>query len=96
VGYGASKDSGSYAMSKVITLQEHDVSPETMDADLIEMLEELLERTKAGSIKSVAVALVREDGNLGTRWAGASSSIPMAAAISRLQFDYMTGWHGAQ
>ena len=83
-------------MSKVITMQGHDISPEAMDANLVAMLEELLERAKAGNLQSVAVALVRADGNVGTRWAGGSDTIAMAAAIGRLHFDFMTGWGDAQ
>lgn len=82
-------------MSKVVSLDGTDITPSVMSADVVEMLEELLDRARAGAIQGVAVALVKDDGNLATRWAGVTNAIPMAAAIGRLHFDYMNGWGGA-
>jgi hypothetical protein len=82
-------------MSKVIDfISGDDISPAAVNADLVEMFEELLERAKAGTISAAAVALVRSDDNLGTRWSGGNHTIPMAAAICRLHFDFMNGWSG--
>lgn len=82
-------------MSNVIKFNGgEDVSPEAINADLVDMFEELLERAKAGSITAAAVALVRSDDGIGTRWSGGNHCIPMASAIGRLYFDFMTGWSG--
>jgi hypothetical protein len=83
-------------VSKVVNLNGADVSQEAMNADLVDMLEELLARAKAGEITSAAVAMVKIDASIATRWAGASSVVPMAAAVGRLHFDFMTGWGGGQ
>lgn len=59
--------------------------------DLVEQLEELLECARAGSITAMGMALVSVDGSISTRWSGGDQSIPMIAAISMLQHDFLTG-----
>lgn len=58
---------------------------------LIDMLEELLARAKAGSITAMGVAFVNIDASISTRWSGGDQSIPMIAAISMLQHEFLTG-----
>ena len=62
--------------------------------DLIDMLEELLARANAGSITAMGVAFVNIDGSISTRWSGGDQSIPMIAAISMLQHEFLTGMGG--
>lgn len=61
---------------------------------LIEDLEELLARAKAGSITAMGMAFVNVDGTVSTRWSGGDQSIPMIAAISMLQHEFLTGIGG--
>lgn len=82
-------------MNKVISLNGEDVSQTRMDADVVKLLQEMLDRAKAGGIQSVALAYVKADGNIATRWAGVRDVIPMVAAISALHFEYMNGFRGA-
>lgn len=62
--------------------------------DLIDQLEELLERAKAGNITAMGFAFVNVDGSISTRWSGGDQTIPMIAAISRLQHEFLTGVGG--
>jgi hypothetical protein len=61
------------------------------NGDLVEQLEELLDRAKAGSITAMGMAFVNVDGSISTRWSGGDQSIPMIAAISMLQHEFLTG-----
>ena len=62
-----------------------------VNGDLVEQLEELLDRAKAGSITAMGMAFVNVDGSISTRWSGGDQSIPMIAAISMLQHEFLTG-----
>ena len=62
--------------------------------DLVDQLEELLERARAGSITAMGMAFVNADGSVSTRWSGGDQSIPMVAAISMLHHEFMTGMGG--
>lgn len=62
--------------------------------DLIDQLEELLARAKAGSITAMGMAFVNADGSIATRWSGGDQSIPMIAAISMLHHEFLTGIGG--
>lgn len=61
------------------------------NGDLVEQLEELLGRAKSGSITAMGMAFVNVDGSISTRWSGGDQSIPMIAAISMLQHEFLTG-----
>lgn len=80
-------------MSKVVTLWGEPSSLEA-NADLVDQLEELLERAKAGSITAMGMAIVNSDGSVGTRWSGGDQTIPMIAAVSMLQHEFLTGISG--
>lgn len=60
-------------------------------SELVDMLEELLARAKAGSITAMGVAFVNADGSVSTRWEGGDQTVPMIAAISMLQHEFLTG-----
>lgn len=62
--------------------------------DLVDQLEELLARAKAGSITAMGMAFVNSDGSIATRWSGGDQSIPMIAAVSMLQHEFLTGVGG--
>ena len=64
------------------------------NGDLVEQLEELLERALAGSITAMGMAFVNADGSISTRWSGGDQSIPMIAAVSMLQHEFLAGMGG--
>ena len=64
-------------------------------ADLVELLDELLARARAGSITAMGMAFVNGDGSISTRWAGGDQSIPMIAAISMLHHEFLSVMGGA-
>lgn len=64
------------------------------NADLVDQLEELLARAQAGHITAMAMAFVNIDGSISTRWSGGEQTIPMVAAISMLQHEFLTGVGG--
>ena len=80
-------------MSNVLSLNGEPASI-AGNPDLIDMLEELLARANAGSITAMGVAFVNIDGSISTRWSGGDQSIPMIAAISMLQHEFLTGMGG--
>lgn len=64
------------------------------NADLVEQLEELLARAKAGSITAMGMAFVNIDGSISTRWSGGDQSVPMIAAVSMLQHEFLSAIGG--
>ena len=57
---------------------------------VIEVLEELLERAKAGDLKSIAVCYTTKAGNVGNTWAtGPYTSIYLGCAVAMLSHDYI-------
>jgi len=64
------------------------------NGDLVEQLEELLDRARAGGITAMGMAFVNSDGSISTRWSGGDQSIPMIAAVSMLQHEFLTGMGG--
>ena len=81
-------------MSSVVTLYGEPASI-AGNPDLIEQLEELLERARAGSITAMGMAFVNVDGSISTRWSGGDQSIPMIAAVSMLKHEFLTAMGGA-
>ena len=77
-------------MSVVVNLYDGMPASSAGNADLVEQLEELLERAKAGSITAMGMALVNSDGSVGTRWSGGDLTIPMIAAVSMLHHRFLT------
>ena len=49
------------------------IEAEPVGADVIDRLEELLEKARAGEISSVAAAVVYRDGSTGSCWSSAPS-----------------------
>lgn len=75
----------------VVNLWNGEPSSLAGNPDLVDQLEELLARAKAGSITAMGFALVNSDGSIGTRWSGGDQSIPMIAATSMLQHEFLSG-----
>lgn len=80
-------------MTKVVNLYGGQFSMAGND-DLVEQLEELLERARAGLITAMGMAFVNADGSIATRWSGGDQTIPMIAAVSMLQHEFLTGVGG--
>lgn len=80
-------------MSNVVNLAGEPATIAGND-DLVEQLEELLERARAGSITAMGMAFVNIDGSISTRWSGGDQSIPMIAAVSMLQHEFLSGIGG--
>jgi hypothetical protein len=59
--------------------------------DLVEQLEEMLSRARSGQITAMSMAYVNADGTIATRWSGGDQAIPMVAAISLLQHEFLSG-----
>lgn len=75
----------------VVNLWTGEPSSAAGNPDLIDQLEELLERARAGSITAMGMALVNSDGTIGTRWSGGDQTLPMIAAVAMLQHEFLTG-----
>ena len=78
----------------VVNLWSGEPSSAAGNADLVDQLEELLARARAGSITAMGMAFVNADGSIATRWSGGDQSIPMIAAVSMLQHEFLTGMAG--
>lgn len=61
------------------------------NADLVSQLEELLERARSGQITAMGMAYVNADGTIATRWSGGDQAVPMMAAVSMLQHEFLRG-----
>lgn len=60
--------------------------------DLVRQLEEALERAKSGQITAMGMAYVNADGTIATRWSGGDQGVPMMAAVSMLQHEFLAGF----
>ena len=78
----------------VVNLWSGEPSSAEGNPDLVEQLEELLARARAGSITAMGMAFVNSDGSIATRWSGGDQSVPMIAAVSMLQHEFLTGIGG--
>ena len=61
------------------------------NADLVSQLEELLERARSGQITAMGMAYVNADGTIATGWSGGDQAVPMMAAVSMLQHEFLRG-----
>lgn len=61
------------------------------NADLVSQLEELLERARSGQITAMGMAYVNADGTIATRLSGGDQAVPMMAAVSMLQHEFLRG-----
>lgn len=59
------------------------------DPELIEYLEELLERARSGNLRAIAVAQVTSERSLGSGWKGGCDTHDMIAAIAKLSWRFM-------
>ena len=75
----------------VVNLWSGEPSSAAGNPDLVEQLEELIARAKAGSITAMGMAFVNADGSLATRWSGGDQTVPMIAAVSMLQHEFLNG-----
>lgn len=87
-------------MNKVVSLHGGPIGPagpsepSAPDELVIAVLEELLERAKAGEISAIAYAYLLPEYTLGTGWAGAETGgngISLGFAVSALQHEYYDG-----
>lgn len=75
----------------VVSLWSGEPSSAAGNPDLVEQLEELIARAKAGSITAMGMAFVNADGSIATRWSGGDQTVPMIAAVSMLQHEFLAG-----
>ena len=61
------------------------IEPEGVSPDLIETLEAVLEKARAGELSSVAVAYVYRDGTIGRGWSTPPCYGTLVGAVSGLQ-----------
>ncbi len=78
----------------VVNLWSGEPSSAAGNPDLVDQLEELLARARSGAITAMGMAFVNADGSIATRWSGGDQSIPMIAAVSMLQHEFLTGLTG--
>lgn len=78
-------------MADVVNIWTGEPSSIAGNPDLICQLEELLARARAGSVTAIGFALVNSNGSIGTQWSGGDQAIPMVAAISMLQHEFLAG-----
>ena len=79
----------------VVNLWSGEPSSAAGNPDLVEQLEELIARAKAGSITAMGMAFVCSDGAVATRWSGGDQAVPMMAAVAMLQHEFLAGIRGA-
>lgn len=60
------------------------IESEAISPDLVPLLEDLLERARAGEISSVAAAYVYRDGSIGKSWSTPPCFGTLLGAVSRL------------
>lgn len=75
----------------VVNLWTGEASSVAGNPDLVEQLEELLARAKAGTITAMGMAIVNGNGSISTRWSGGDQALPMIAAVSMLQHEFLSG-----
>ena len=75
----------------VVNLWSGEPSSAEGNPDLVDQLEELLARARAGSITAMGMAFVNADGTIATRWSGGDQAVPMMAAVSMLQHEFLRG-----
>ena len=82
------------AQMTVVNMWNGEPSSAAGNPDLVEQLEELLARAQAGSITAMGMAFVNSDGSIATRWSGGDRPVPMIAAVSMLQHEFLAGAGG--
>lgn len=80
----------------VVNLWTGEPSSAAGNADLVEKLEGLLARAQAGSITAMGMAFVNSDGSIATVWSGGDQAVPMIAAVSMLQHDFLSAIGGRE
>lgn len=63
----------------------HVIHAEPEGSDAVRVLEELLERAKAGDLSAVAVSVVYRDGPIGSQWSYTPNIGSLLGAIVRAQ-----------
>lgn len=79
-------------MTNVIDIWDEEGAPRVADHELVAMLEEILERAKAGLVVGAAVAFVTVDGKPVTRWAARHFGLNVGCAIGLLHHEYFAAW----
>lgn len=81
-------------MAEVVNLWSGEPASVSGNPGLVAMLEEMLDRAKAGHITAMGMAIVNGDGSIATRWSGGDQTLPMIAAVSMLQHEFLSGVGG--
>jgi hypothetical protein len=68
------------------------LEPERPGEGLESMLEEMLERVRAGEVSSIAIAYVQRDGRAGRMWSEAPSLAALLGSIQRLAHRIQVEW----
>lgn len=75
----------------VVNLWSGEPASAAGNPDLVDQLEEMLSRARSGQITAMGMAYVNADGSIATRWSGGDQAVPMVAAISLLQHEFLSG-----
>lgn len=62
------------------------IEPEPAGASVVDTLKDVMDDAKAGTVSSVAVAIVYRDGTVGTAWSEVPSTGLLIGAAARLQW----------
>ena len=76
-------------MSADIISIETKAAPADRDADVIALLESLLDDARFGRIEGVAIAAVSKDGFIRCSWRGSTKATAMLGTIERLKYDML-------
>lgn len=76
-------------MTEVLRVKTQEESwRETVDMEIVEMLEAQLERAKTGEFDGYAIIATHKDGSCSHRWSRGASFTRMLGAIQRLSYKY--------
>jgi hypothetical protein len=72
-----------------MTVELQAIQPEPPAEDLIELLEDALEKARDGKLSAVALAVVYRDGNTGHGWSRVPHVSLLAGALARVQHQFL-------
>lgn len=62
------------------------IDPESVSPDLVETIEAVLEKARAGEVSSVAIAFVYRDGSTHQTWSSPPSFFTLLGAVHQMAF----------
>ena len=71
----------------VVTLDGYDCDPRVSNAEVVKILERLLEESTCGEIIGIAFSVVRFDNSIGNGYAGTVASTQVIGSLFRLMTD---------